>query len=510
MPFVRRSPWVPGTKAVVRANQCNSARLITLCLIVLLGAGLRFYGIGREALWMDEATTVRCADLTLSEIWGQPCDDNPPLYFALQKAWLVFGRSEAALRSLSAIIGTLSILIIYAVGEKLAGTGVGLLSAGLMATSALHVEYSQEARGYVLLMAGSALAIWGLIGILAEAAPFRCPRSWFAYVLGSVVALYSHNTAALFIILSNLVLCCWWAAHWRFSRCFLLAWLSANLIILGVWSWWLPVIIQQTFELKDFWLVRPPLSTAIGTVENVYGQMYLSAGQRYVPLVFIALSGLGLIRLFVVRNPWPGVLLAAFIGFVPILTYVISFHTPIFMLRTLLWPLVPFLILMATGIVSMRPWPLTPVAIVLVIGIQSTALTNYLSYTVKREPWDEIVQMIKTSSPKHAVVLFCAADGEIPFSYYAVRSQFLIAMGGIVLPGEPAWRKRLVYKPVSHLRVIGTDQLREFVDPFPTVWLVERFCEPSAAIHEGMSNDYDLLRSEWMGGLLITLFSKKS
>ncbi|MBV9375054.1 MAG: hypothetical protein JO320_08375 [Alphaproteobacteria bacterium] len=118
--------------------------------------------------------------------------------------------------------------------------------------------------------------------------------------------------------------------------------------------------------------------------------------------------------------------------------------------------------------------------------------------------------MIKTSSPKHGVVLFCAADGEIPFNYYAGRSQFLIAMGGIVLPGEPAWRKRLVYKPVSHLRVIGTDQLREFVDPFPTVWLVERFCEPSAAIHEGMSNDYDLLRSEWMGGLLITLFSKKS
>jgi uncharacterized membrane protein len=474
---------------------------------------------------MDEATTVRCADLALSEIWRQPCDTSPPLYYALQKAWLLFGRSETALRSLSAVLGTLSILIAYALGRDLAGTSAGLLSAGLLATSALHVEYSQEARGYALLMAASTLAIWGLVQILGAPEGHDVPElrssarrsvtgrsgfvGWFAYVLGSVVALYAHNTAVLLITLSNFLVWCWWAVHCRFSWRFFLAWLSVNLIILGVWSWWLPVIIQQIgLELRDFWLPRPLLVTAIGTVENVYGQMYLSAGQPYVTWAFIGLGVLGLIRLLI-RKPWPAILLAVFVGFVPIMTYIISFHTPIFMLRTILWPLAPFLILVAIGIISMRPLPLATSIIALAIGIQSIALANYLCYTVRREPWDEIVQAIQTSAHKDGAVLFCGADGEIPFSYYADRSLFVIPMRGIVALQEPAWRKLTVHEPISHIRTIGTDRLREFVGPFPTVWLIERYCQASAAIRDEMSHDYDLLRSEWMGGLRITIFQKK-
>jgi mannosyltransferase len=510
-----------------RMGKTHVGRLITLSFIVLLGAGLRFYGIARESLWMDEATTVRCADLALSEIWSQPCDTSPPLYYALQRAWLLFGRSEAALRSLSAVVATLSILITYALGRHLAGTGAGLLSAGLLATSALHVEYSQEARSYALLIAACTFAIWGLVRILSapeedDGSRFRLSNArrgsidksayvgWFAFVLGSVVALYAHNTAALLIILSNFVLCCWWAVRRRFSRRFFLAWLLANLIILGAWSWWLPVIIHQVgLELQDFWLEQPSPLTAIDTVANVYGQMYLSAGQPYVTGAFIGLGVLGLTRLFLLK-PWPAILLAVFFVCVPIMTYIISFHTPIFMLRTILWPLPPFLTLVAIGIVFMRPWPLPTTVIAVAIGIQSTALANYFSYTIRREPWDEIVQAIQTSAHKHGVVIFCGADGEIPFSYYAVRSQFLIPMRGIVTFQEPAWRKLTVHEPISHIRTIGTDRIREFVNPFPTVWLIERFCEPSASIRDELSHDYDLLRSDWMGGLRVTLFSKKS
>ena len=136
-------------------------------------------------------------------------------------------------------------------------------------------------------------------------------------------------------------------------------------------------------------------------------------------------------------------------------------------------------------------------------------LVNYFR-AIRREPWDEIVQAIQTSAHKHGVVIFCGADGEIPFSYYAVRSQFLIPMRGIVTFQEPAWRKLTVHEPISHIRTIGTDRIREFVNPFPTVWLIERFCEPSASIRDELSHDYDLLRSDWMGGLRITLFRKKS
>ena len=111
---------------------------------------------------------MRYADLPLSRLWSKALDTNPPLYYTLQKFWLLwFGRSEGALRSLSAVLGSGSILLVYGLGEALSSARLGLLVAFLLAISPLHIEYSQEARAYTLLAAGSTLAIVGLVRILS-------------------------------------------------------------------------------------------------------------------------------------------------------------------------------------------------------------------------------------------------------------------------------------------------------------------------------------------------------
>jgi mannosyltransferase len=522
-----------GSRVMTTSNDSSSVdtvaiyRFVPLGLIILIGAGLRFHGIAREPLWFDEAATLRCADLTLSQLWGQPCDPSPPLYYTVQKLWLLFGRSEVALRSLSAVVGTLSILITYALGRYLAGTLAGLVSAGLLATSPLHVGYSQEARGYALLAAVSMLAIWGLVRVLERSSPaedeaassqswYARPGSiarsdyfgWFAYAFASICALYTHNIAALLIILSNLLLCGWWAMCLRFNRRFALHWLVANTFILAAWSWWIPVIIAQMgLGLQDFWLKRPSPIIAVHTVANVYGQLYFFVGQPYVTCAFIALGVLGMVRLFSQRL-WPATLLTVISVFVPIISYVISFHTPIFMLRTISWPLPAFVILVAIGITSIRSWFLTTTAIAIAIGIQSIALTNYFDYTIRNEPWDEVVKTIQNSTDRPSAVLFCAADSEIPFSYYALRSNFLIAVRGIATPNEPAWHK--LHESITHIRTIVPDQIRTFVAPFRTIWIIERLCEPIASITDKVTRDYDLIRSDWMGGLRISLFRKSS
>jgi hypothetical protein len=214
-----------------------------------------------------------------------------------------------------------------------------------------------------------------------------------------------------------------------------------------------------------------------------------------------------MVRLFS-RRLWPATLLTIILVFVPIISYVISFHTPIFMLRTISWPLPAFLILVAIGITSIRPWFLATTAIAIAIGIQSIALTNYLDYPIRNEPWDEVVKTIQNSTDRQSAVLFCAADSEIPFSYYAIRSNLLIAMRGIATPDEPAWHK--LHEPINHIKTIAVDQIRTFVAPFRTIWLIERLCEPIASITDEVTRDYDLIRSDWMGGLRITLFRKHS
>jgi uncharacterized membrane protein len=92
-----------------------------VALIVLLGALLRFYGLDREPLWSDEAATLRYAEMPQAWLWRDSFDTSPPLYYSLERIWLAFGRSEVALRSLPAAIGTATIPLIYMLGRTLAG-----------------------------------------------------------------------------------------------------------------------------------------------------------------------------------------------------------------------------------------------------------------------------------------------------------------------------------------------------------------------------------------------------
>jgi uncharacterized membrane protein len=147
-----------------------------LVSIVLVGAALRIFHLGAEPLWADEAASWRFAHLTHQDLWGSVgrFETNPPLYYSLQRLSFVFGQSEAVLRSISALFGTLSIPIVYLIGRLVSGRAVGLIAAALIATSDMSLYFSQEARAYALLMTAALVAVWGLLYFL---------RSWSAAYL---------------------------------------------------------------------------------------------------------------------------------------------------------------------------------------------------------------------------------------------------------------------------------------------------------------------------------------
>jgi uncharacterized membrane protein len=150
--------------------------------IVALGAVLRFATLGTQSLWSDEGFTWTIAAKPLGAAMSQVADteSTPPLYYLLVWAWEhVFGSSELALRSLSALFGTATIAVVYAIGARLASRRVGLAAAALAAVSPLLVWYSQEARAYALLVLLVALSFlfllerrlvpWALVAALAVA-----------------------------------------------------------------------------------------------------------------------------------------------------------------------------------------------------------------------------------------------------------------------------------------------------------------------------------------------------
>jgi mannosyltransferase len=121
-------------------------------LILALGLILRLISIN-QSFWIDEATSASTVSMSLSNFFGKfmPGDFHPPLYYLALRVWaLFFGTSEIALRSLSIVFATLTIYLVYLIGKEICNKKVGLIASLLLATSSLHIYYSQEARMYAM------------------------------------------------------------------------------------------------------------------------------------------------------------------------------------------------------------------------------------------------------------------------------------------------------------------------------------------------------------------------
>jgi mannosyltransferase len=173
--------------------------LVILVAIVAAGASLRFATLSGQSFWLDEAVAIRSARLDISGLFDSLArtEGNPPLYFLLLDGWMrVFGGSEAAVRSLSALFGTATIPVGYLIGRRLATPRIGLVAAGLVAFNPLLVWFSQEARPYALLVLLSGLAFLFFVSAL-EGAGGRALTGWAVF---SGLALATHYFAALVVL----------------------------------------------------------------------------------------------------------------------------------------------------------------------------------------------------------------------------------------------------------------------------------------------------------------------
>jgi len=242
-------------------------RVGLLVLIVLGGSLLRFVGLGNESIWLDEVTSVLIARLDVPSlvIWTA-ADVHPPLYYLTLHFWLRFGETEFAVRSLSALFGVYTIVIVYALARELFDRDVGLLSALLLALSPMHIWYSQEARMYAMVTAWSLSASYLLVLAVRSdsmALRRRQTRYWLGYVLFSVLALYTHYFELFVLLFQNLFILYWllsrgrrrlWqdGAERKLWRRWLLAELGIALLLLP----WVPVMYRQVSGGGGGWVEK--------------------------------------------------------------------------------------------------------------------------------------------------------------------------------------------------------------------------------------------------------------
>jgi mannosyltransferase len=170
--------------------------LLGLCVA---GAAIRFATLGEQSFWLDEAVTGRLMRLGFgSMLRAIPrSESTPPLYYVVAWLWTrVFGVSEVGLRSLSALLGTVTIPLLYAAGSRLFDRRTGLVAATLGTFAPLLIWYSQEARSYALLVALCAAGLWAL-GVALE--PESGRRGLWVWALAGVLAVATHYFAVFLV-----------------------------------------------------------------------------------------------------------------------------------------------------------------------------------------------------------------------------------------------------------------------------------------------------------------------
>jgi mannosyltransferase len=177
--------------------------LLIVSFLIIIGTFLRLYHLDFNSFWLDEAATHVFTQQSIGEYWqllSSLGEVHPPLFYLVEKIILPFGTSEFLYRLFPAIFGILTIPLFYIIGKKMFGSPVGIIMAALITFSPFHIQYSQDARMYTMLLFITAIA---LIFYL-EAIKSNNLKYWLLFGLASALAIWTHFMA--FIIIGTLII----------------------------------------------------------------------------------------------------------------------------------------------------------------------------------------------------------------------------------------------------------------------------------------------------------------
>jgi len=181
----------------IRDILMHSRYMQLLLSLTIVGLFLRFFNLGYNSLWLDEASTHSFAIMSIPDIWKATTggEFNPPLFYWIEHGMLAFGNNEFVLRFVPALLGVLTIPLVYYVGKEFMDRNVGIIAAAAFAFSPFLIFYSQEARAYSMMLFFVAFAMI----FYFRAMKTNDITNWALFGLLSALAFWSHFYALVII-----------------------------------------------------------------------------------------------------------------------------------------------------------------------------------------------------------------------------------------------------------------------------------------------------------------------
>jgi mannosyltransferase len=253
-------------------------------IVTALALAVRFSTLSLQSLWLDEAYTDHLVHLGFGAMLSAipKSESTPPLYYVIVWGWThVFGYSEFALRSVSALAGAATVTVGYALAARLGGSRAAVIGGVLLALSPLMVWFSQEARAYSLAALLATSTVLCLIRYLDT-----LDRRWLAgWAVTAALGLCTHYFVS-FVVLPEIVLLVW---RWRDRREVKLAVALVVLVALAL----APLALAQRGTGHADYIAQGSLSTRALQVPKQYLVGYASPHQAITASVATAIIVLG-------------------------------------------------------------------------------------------------------------------------------------------------------------------------------------------------------------------------
>lgn len=391
-----------------------------ILLILILGLVLRLISIN-QSLWLDEATSALATKMNLPDFFQKfmPGDFHPPLYYLTLRIWSsLFGTSEIALRSLSIIFALATIYLVFLIGKRLIGKNAGLIASLLLATSGLHIYYSQEARMYSMSTFLVALSIYIFTRILHGGRL----GDWVIFSITlAIIGLTDYLPLLILPVFLAVVIIT------KQKKDFWIKYIMSHIILVVVMLFWFPFLWHQlhagitvtnsspawvsvlgNFSLKNILLI--PVKFMIGRV---------SFDNKYLYGLFIALVAVIYSSLIVKSAKYvkKNIIIWLWAFLTLILALIISFKFPVLNYFRFLFILPAFYLLLVQAKIGKY---------ILIFLIAVNLLTSFMYLTntkFQREDWRSAVNFIEKNKITGGVVIFPADSQMEAYRYYAPKAQ---------------------------------------------------------------------------------------